>query len=120
MQGEKAHELAFAGDYRPAPAGDADREPAFHRFQLFPLESVVRVHLVPAEPGDFAQRLDRLPQFIGIQAEKLRLKIRKIQVEPDPSGNPRLPARLAAYPASLSSFVSAGAVRFAHSPARRS
>ena len=120
MQGEKAHEFAFAGNDRAALPGDADREPALHRFQLFPLQAVVGIDLLPAEAGNLAQRLDRLAQFGRVQAKKLRLELRKIQVEADAPAQARLPLRFEALEARSSRSVAAGGVRFAHASPLRS
>ena len=59
-----------------------------------------------------------LAQFARIEVEQLLLKLVEIQVEADVSRHARLALRLVALSTSLSSFVSAGGVRFAHSPAR--
>ena len=120
MQGEKAHELAVSDHDRPALAGDADREAALRGLQFFPLQSLIGIDLLPSELRNLPQRLDSLTQFARVEVEQLLLKLGEIQVKADVSRHARLPARRAARSTSLSSFVSAGGVRFAHSPARRS
>ena len=120
MKGQKAHEIAIASHDCAALASHPDREAASRRLQLFPLQAVVSVDLLPTLPRDLSQRLDDLAQFASVEAEQLLLKVAEIQVEADEPRQARLAGRLAARFDSDASGVSARGVFRSHSPARRS